>query len=853
MKYYPATPTYSPEYTIEVPKNLKLKFESRFESGNLHKVIMKSENEYLLMLETDTNTHTYTQWYHFYVENTEPIDVTFHIINLEKNASLYSAGLMPLVYSKVRNQKEGTDWHRAGSNISYTPTTTYKEPSDKSPILSNGQYYTLSFTYKFEHPHDRVYFAHSYPYTYTQLQEYLSKLKKHQDIARVDPLCYTLAGNSCDVVTITENIHSYISHEAEKLQWRVTAAARRLLIRKEDFKEYKEEHGNKKVIVFTSRVHPGETVASYIIQGTIDFLLSDCREAKLLRRNFIFKIVPMLNPDGVRYGNYRCSLLGVDLNRRWINPHKILHPTIYYTKKMILTIAETHTIAMYCDVHGHSRKKNVFMYGCGLKPGDVDDRRKNVLAKMIPLLFSQRTGLFSFKDSHFRMEKSKESTARIVLYKTGIVNSYTLESTFFGPSDTTALGEGYTDGHMHKEHFDIIGQELAKVTQAFVNQAQFIRKLMYAAKVLRSSNTPCKLKKGVSKEIRSGRSTTEMDEGAGKETIGIEQDIRKVGIENEIGDEVEDVINSDLLDELEKQEETGEGNEDTSSCSGSSDHSQRELEEDMPILDKPSLTIIKETPPIRLSKSRSIKKRYSIKNPLYSPTRTNFQIVRHSTQKLNSDLNSEIPEKKTFRSNSSATLKKELSYVKKPSKLPDFNNINLIKEKLFKLTPASGSKIYFASTPWPKKSYISKNNMRKTHYFIESQAESSIEHGNFTPFKNVDSKFLSSYNSLSQANKPNKSRGSIQDSSFLSVQSVNSTKSNSSAIQTNKYKSYRILATPTVEEVYALQKGIKFPAHSKLDQIAFKSEGLSFASNKDSNKKLACDKYISAGYARLHK
>ncbi len=40
----------------------------------------------------------------------------------------------------------------------------------------------------------------------------------------------------------------------------------------------------------------------------------------------------MLNPDGVIYGNYRCSLLGVDLNRRWINPSKILHPTIYYTK-----------------------------------------------------------------------------------------------------------------------------------------------------------------------------------------------------------------------------------------------------------------------------------------------------------------------------------------------------------------------------------------------------------------------------------------------------------------------------------------------------------------------------------------
>lgn len=64
----------------------------------------------------------------------------------------------------------------------------------------------------------------------------------------------------------------------------------------------------------------------------IDFLTGDSKEAKLLRSNYIFKIVPVLNPDGVAYGNYRCSLLGVDLNRRWTTPSKILHPTIFYSK-----------------------------------------------------------------------------------------------------------------------------------------------------------------------------------------------------------------------------------------------------------------------------------------------------------------------------------------------------------------------------------------------------------------------------------------------------------------------------------------------------------------------------------------
>jgi murein tripeptide amidase MpaA len=64
----------------------------------------------------------------------------------------------------------------------------------------------------------------------------------------------------------------------------------------------------------------------------------------------------MLNPDGVRYGNYRTSLLGADLNRRWDNPSKIMHPTIYYTKKMIEVVQESYEIVLCCDMHGHSRK-----------------------------------------------------------------------------------------------------------------------------------------------------------------------------------------------------------------------------------------------------------------------------------------------------------------------------------------------------------------------------------------------------------------------------------------------------------------------------------------------------------------
>ena len=78
----------------------------------------------------------------------------------------------------------------------------------------------------------------------------------------------------------------------------------------------------------------------------------------------------MLNPDGVRHGNYRCSLLGVDLNRRWIHPNKFMHPTVYYTKKLLEKVKNRHQIALFCDFHGHSKVKGAFMYGCSFNRKD---------------------------------------------------------------------------------------------------------------------------------------------------------------------------------------------------------------------------------------------------------------------------------------------------------------------------------------------------------------------------------------------------------------------------------------------------------------------------------------------------
>lgn len=129
-------------------------------------------------------------------------------------------------------------------------------------------------------------------------------------------------------------------------------------------------------IIISARVHPGETTASWSMQGFLDFILSSHLKAQELRSKFIFLIIPMLNPDGVINGNNRTSLSGHDLNRNWRCPDAKRHPTIYHLKEMTQNFVNKtpHDILMYIDLHGHSRQKGAFTYGCLPDKNDIQVR-----------------------------------------------------------------------------------------------------------------------------------------------------------------------------------------------------------------------------------------------------------------------------------------------------------------------------------------------------------------------------------------------------------------------------------------------------------------------------------------------
>ncbi|XP_053256475.1 cytosolic carboxypeptidase 2 isoform X8 [Podarcis raffonei] len=406
-------PIKSAAVSLRDPEDTTLLFESRFESGNLQKAVRVGKYEYELTLRTDLYTSKYTQWYYFRVQNTRK-DVTyrFTIVNLMKAKSLYSVGMKPLLYSEKDAESHGIGWRREGSNIKY-----YKYNTEDGQTL-----YCLTWTFRFPHSHDTCYFAHFYPYTYTDLQHYLMTLVNNplcSQYCKLRPLCRSLAGNTVYLLTITNPSKSAIA-----------AAA-------------------KKAIVLSARVHPGETNSSWVMRGFLDFILSDSPDARLLRDLFIFKVVPMLNPDGVIVGNYRCSLAGRDLNRNYRTVLKEFFPCIWHTRAMIKRVLEDREVLLYCDFHGHSRKNNIFMYGCNNKYA----QERLFHERIFPLMLSKNIpDKFSFNSCKFQVQKCKEGTGRVVMWRMGIVNSYTMESTFSG----TTLGNN-NNSHFTYEDLKSLG------------------------------------------------------------------------------------------------------------------------------------------------------------------------------------------------------------------------------------------------------------------------------------------------------------------------------------------------------------------------------------------------------------
>ena len=86
-------------------------------------------------------------------------------------------------------------------------------------------------------------------------------------------------------------------------------------------------------------------------------------------------------------------------------------------------------IQSFWDIHQHSKKKNIFIYG----PYYPLHQDKYLKIRLIPKLLGDRTEMFRYYSCRFRLEKYKESCARLTINRQfHIANSFTLECSSFG-------------------------------------------------------------------------------------------------------------------------------------------------------------------------------------------------------------------------------------------------------------------------------------------------------------------------------------------------------------------------------------------------------------------------------------
>lgn len=200
-----------------------LEFDATFESANLDMAVKAKEMEYDLYMRTDANTRGHRQWFYFSAIPQIAGEVRFNILNFTKNASLYSQGMLPCVYDEGVPE---LGWRQTGTEIRYR--------TSKLNPYTRRCYYSLTFSYMFRHPHKKVFFACSIPYTYSKLRKLLAELSTNREMMlKREILGKSLSGVEVPLVTITN----------------FTIPA-----------------NQKQSVVVTGRVHPGETYGSFMME-----------------------------------------------------------------------------------------------------------------------------------------------------------------------------------------------------------------------------------------------------------------------------------------------------------------------------------------------------------------------------------------------------------------------------------------------------------------------------------------------------------------------------------------------------------------------------------------------------------
>lgn len=188
----------------------------------------------------------------------------------------------PVYRSNATNQR----WLRIKSSVRFS-----KDSNNAAQLF---------FEHGVETANDKLFFAFTYPYTYTMVQNELAQYdsahvnaldKSGSIFYQRELLTQSLDGRRIDLLTIS-SVDGISSTEKEPLLSGLFPETRRVDERVSVFPE-------KEIVFVSARVHSGEVPAQHTFKGILSLLMdpNDLR-AKELRARYVFKLIPMLNPDG---------------------------------------------------------------------------------------------------------------------------------------------------------------------------------------------------------------------------------------------------------------------------------------------------------------------------------------------------------------------------------------------------------------------------------------------------------------------------------------------------------------------------------------------------------------------------
>lgn len=233
-------------------RNLSFSIDDKFPGGN---VIVDSINGNDIYIHQDLHD-TEANWFYwcFSVNNAQNRTLTFHFTHPWKEYP-------PMNVIGAH-----------GPAVSFDKGLTWSWIGEKS--VNN-----LSFTYKIPSKADEVRISVGMPYTQKNLQEFLKKYENHPNL-EIASLALSRKGRNI------ERLH--IGNLTGSPKYR---------------------------ILLTARHHACEMMTNYLLEGVIEYVLSDNEQAEWIRKNVELLVIPFVDKDGVEDGDQGKLRRGRDHNR----------------------------------------------------------------------------------------------------------------------------------------------------------------------------------------------------------------------------------------------------------------------------------------------------------------------------------------------------------------------------------------------------------------------------------------------------------------------------------------------------------------------------------------------------------